>query len=431
MGVLSDTVSEDEPVIEAAPPVDLSPHSFWEQPLAEREAAFARLRVEAPVSWQRQPESPLVAADELTGGYWAVVRYDDVRSVSRDPETFCSGRGVMFEDAPQEFLDAAQSFLPMDDPKHAKLRGLVQKAFAPRHVRTIEDGIRADAQTIVDELGGAPTGDFVELIAKRLPLMTIMRMLGAPEAEHDRLVHQADAMVSWNDADFLAGREPLAVVGEAIAALHEAAAVVAADRRSHPADDLITSLVEAEVDGDRLTDFDIASFFVLLSVAGNDTTRHTTSHAMRALCDFPDQRAALVMDLEGRIEVAVEEFVRWASPVMTFRRTATSDAEIAGQQVAEGDKVVLFYPSANRDEAAFPRADRFDLGRDPNRHVGFGGGGPHYCMGAALARAQLKALFTELLPAFPQLEVGEPRYLVGNFVNGISAMPMDVGPRRN
>jgi cytochrome P450 len=421
---------EDERVIEA-PPVDLSPHSFWEQPPGEREAAFARLRVEAPVSWQRQPESPLVAADELTGGYWAVVRYDEVRSVSRDPETFCSGRGVMFEDAPQEFLDAAQSFLPMDDPKHAKLRGLVQKAFAPRHVRTIEDGIRADARTIVDGLEDGTTGDFVERIAKRLPLMTIMRMLGAPEGERDRLVYHADAMVSWNDVDFLAGREPLAVVGEAIAVLHEAAAVIAAERRRHPANDLITALVEAEVDGDRLTDFDIASFFVLLSVAGNDTTRHTSSHAMKALCDFPDQRAALAMDLGERIELAVEEFIRWASPVMTFRRTATRDTELAGQQVAEGEKVVLFYPSANRDEAAFSRPDRFDIGRDPNRHVGFGGGGPHYCMGAALARAQLNALFTELLPAFPQLEVGEPRFLIGNFVNGISAMPMNAGPKRD
>jgi cytochrome P450 len=421
---------EDETVIEA-PPVDLSPHSFWEQPLAERESAFARLRVEVPVSWQRQPESPLVPADELTGGYWAVVRYDDVRSVSRDPETFCSGRGVMFEDAPQEFLDAAQSFLPMDDPKHAKLRGLVQKAFAPRHVRTIEDGIWTDARTIVDELEEGADGDFVELVAKRLPLMTIMRMLGAPEAEHDRLVDQADAMVSWNDADFLAGREPLAVIGEAIATLHEAASAIAADRRRQPADDLITSLVEAEVDGERLTDFDVASFFVLVSVAGNDTTRHTTSHAMKALSDFPDQRAALVRDLEDRIEVTVEEFVRWASPVMTFRRTATRDAEIAGQQVAEGEKVVLFYPSANRDEAAFPSPDRFDIARDPNRHVGFGGGGPHYCMGAALARAQLKALFTEILRAFPQLDVGAPRYLIGNFVNGVSAMPMNTGPKRD
>jgi len=423
-------VSEGKLGVRTAP-VDLSPHSFWEQPQAARERAFARLRADAPVSWQDQPESPLVPTEELTGGYWAVVRHADVRAISRDPKTFCSGRGVMFEDAPQEFLDATQSFLPMDDPQHAKLRGLVQKAFAPRHVRTLEDGIRADARVIVDQLEAGATGDFVERVAKRLPLMTIMRMLGAPEADHESLVAHADTLVSWNDAELLAGREPLAVIGEAIAALHEAATAIAADRRRHPAGDLVTALVGTEVDGARLTDFEIASFFVLLSVAGNDTTRHTTSRAIRALCDFPDQRVALLDDIEGRLDTAVEEFVRWASPVMTFRRTATRDAEIAGQPVTEGDKVVLFYPSANRDEAAFPEPDRFDVIRDPNPHVGFGGGGPHYCIGAAIARAQLKALFTELLSAFPQLEVGEPRYLVGNFVNAISAMPMDAGPRRN
>jgi cytochrome P450 len=424
---VSDTVSD---TIGTAP-VDLSPHIFWEQPRSDREAAFATLRAKAPVSWQSQPESPLVPVDELTGGYWAVVRHADIRAVSRDAATFCSGRGVMFEDAPQEFLDAAQSFLAMDDPQHAKIRGLVSKAFAPRHVRTIEDGIRADARTIVAQLEDGATGDFVECVAKRLPLMTIMRMLGAPESDHERLVEHADALVSWNDPEFLAGREPLVMMGEAIGALHEAATAIAAERRRSPAGDLITALVEAEVDGERLSDFDIASFFVLLSVAGNDTTRHTSSHAMRALSEFPEQRAALLEDLSSRIEVAVEEFVRWASPVMTFRRTATRDAEVAGQPVAEGDKVVLFYASGNRDEAAFDAPDRLDVIRHPNHHVGFGGGGPHYCMGAAMARTQLKALFTELLGAFPELELGEPRYLAGNFVNGISSVPMDAGRRRS
>ena len=194
-------------IIDVAP-VDLSARSFWELPHAQRHAAFAQLRVEAPVSWQVQPPSSLVPADEQTGGYWAVVRHADVRAVSRDPATFCSGRGVMFEDAPQPFLDAAQSFLAMDEPRHAKIRGLVAKAFAPRHVRTIEEGIRADARTIVADLEDGATGDFVERVAKRLPLMTIMRMLGAPEADHERLVAHADGMVSWNDDDFRAGREP-------------------------------------------------------------------------------------------------------------------------------------------------------------------------------------------------------------------------------
>jgi cytochrome P450 len=260
--------------------------------------------------------------------------------------------------------------------------------------------------------------------------MTIMRMLGAPPEDHERLVHHADAMIAWSDEEYRQGREPAAIIGEAIGVLHAAAAELATARRADPREDLITALVEAEVDGERLTDLDIASFFVLLSVAGNDTTRHTTSHAMRALCDFPDQRAALLNNLDEGMPTAVEEFVRWASPVMTFRRTATEDTELAGQAIAEGDKVVLFYPSANRDEDAFERADTFDVARDPNPHVGFGGGGPHYCMGAALARAQLRAIFTELLRAFPELEVGQPRYLVGNFVNGVAEMPMDAGPRR-
>jgi cytochrome P450 len=409
--------------------VDLSARTFWEQTQPEREQAFAQLRAEAPITWQDAPESLLVPTEELSGGYWAVVRHADVRAVSRTPRTFCSGRGVMLEDAPQEFLDATQSLLAMDEPRHARIRGLVGKAFAPRHVRTIEDGMRADARTIVGELEDGATGDFVARVAKRLPLMTIMRMIGAPPEDHERLVRSADAMISWSDEVYRAGREPVEIIAEGIGVLHAAAAELAAARREQPQEDLITALVQAEVDGVHLSDFDIASFFVLLSVAGNDTTRHTTSHAMRAMCDFPDQRAALLADLDGRIETAVEEFVRWASPVMTFRRTATEDTELAGQAIAEGDKVVLFYPSANRDEDAFERAATFDVTRDPNRHVGFGGGGPHYCMGAALARAQLRAIFTELLRAFPELEVGEPRYLVGNFVNGVAEMPMDAGPR--
>ncbi len=408
--------------------MDLSAQEFWAQPPEEREAAFAHLRAEAPISWQRQPEGALMPELEGSGGYWAVVRYDDVRTVSRDPETFRSGHGVMFEDIPAEMLEASQSFLALDDPRHRTLRGLVAEGFKPRQVKQIEDGIRADARQIVDELETG-TGDFIELVAKRLPLMTIMRMLGVPEEDRERVVHHADAAVSWNDPEYLAGRTPLEVVGEAMAVLHGAAAEIAADRRLNPRADLITALVEAEVDGERLTDFEIAAFFVLLSVAGNDTTRHTTSHAALALTRFGDQREHLLGDLDGRIDLAVDEFVRWASPVMTFRRTAARDTELAGQAIAEGDKVVMFYGSANRDETAFDEPQRFDVTRDPNRHVGFGGGGPHFCMGAAMARAQLRALFSELLTAYPEFEVGEPRYLVGNFVNGIAALPLETGPR--
>lgn len=191
------------------------------------------------------------------------------------------------------------------------------------------------------------------------------------------------------------------------------------------------ALVQAEVEGERLTDDEICAFFVLLSVAGNDTTRNTISHGMKALCDQPDQRLALIEDFEGRIGPAVEEMVRWATPVMTFRRTATRDTVLAGQPVAAGDKVVMFYASANRDEAEFPDPYRFDVTRHPNEHVGFGGGGPHFCMGASLARRQLRAIFGELLHRVPDLEVGTPELLVGNFIHAATRMPCRFTPAQH
>jgi cytochrome P450 len=412
-----------------APLHDLSGLDFWAQAPAERSAAFARMRAEQPISWHRQPDSAMLPQEEGTGGYWAVLRYEDVRTVSRDPDTFRSGSGVIFEDIPPEILEASQSFLAMDDPRHAKLRKLVSVAFTPRQVKLIEDGIRADAAEIVDRL--QDEGDFVEQVSKRLPLMTIMRMLGVPETDRERLVDAADAMVSVNDPAFMAGREPLAVIGESLFVLHSAAKELLAQRRQAPSGDLLSGLAHAEVDGERLSDDEIAAFFVLLSVAGNDTTRQTTSHAIRALCDFPDQRAALLADLDSGLEAAVEEMIRWATPVMTFRRTATRDTVLCGQPIAAGEKVVMFYSSANRDEEVFTDADRLDLRRDPNRHVGFGGGGPHFCMGAPIARSQLRAIFHALLSSRPGVEVGEPRYLVGNFINAIGEMPARYGPRRD
>jgi cytochrome P450 len=407
---------------------DLSALDFWARTPAERAAAFAQMRSAEPISWHRQPDAAMIPQEEGTGGYWAVLRYDDVRTVSRDPETFCSARGVLFEDVPPEFLEASQSFLAMDDPRHTKLRKLVSSAFTPRQVKLLEDGITADAAEIVADAEGDV--DFVQAVAKRLPLMTIMRMLGVGEADRERLVDAVDAMVSANDPDFLAGRQPLAVVGEALFTLHTAAKELVAERRTAPREDLMSALAAAEVDGDRLTDEEIAAFFVLLAVAGNDTTRQTTSHAMLALCEFHDQRRALVENLDDGIEGAVEEFIRWATPVMTFRRTATCDTELVGQPIAAGEKVVMFYSSANRDGDIFAEPERLDLRREPNRHVGFGGGGPHFCMGAPIARSQLRAIFRELLRAYPEAEVGQPRYLVGNFINAVAELPVRLGARQ-
>ena len=265
------------------------------------------------------------------------MRYDDVRSLSRDPQTFRSGEGVQFADAPPEALEASQSFLAMDAPRHTKLRGLVQAAFTPRQVARIEEGIRANARRIVDEAAPLGGGDFVELIAKRLPLITISDMIGVPDADRERVVEAADLLVTLADPEVLAGRVPVQVLGEALGTLHQFATELAAYREKNPGDDLMTALVEAEVDGERLTHAEIAAFFVLLSVAGNDTTRHTTSHGMRALTLYPDQRALLIEDLDARMPAAVEEFVRWATPVMTFRRTTTRPVELHGQPIGAGD----------------------------------------------------------------------------------------------
>ena len=400
-------------------PIDLSALDFWARSPKEREEAFAELRRERPVSWHGPFESVLVDAEESTGGYWALTRFEDVRHASRNPRTFCSGRGVMLDDAPPEFLEASQSFLAMDAPRHTKVRGLVNASFTPRQVARIEDRIVANARRIVDELLERGDCDFVEHVASRLPMMTIWDLMGLPDSEREGITRAADELVSWNDPDVMAGREPVEVMFASIMEVTRAALELADHRRAQPGDDLMTELVTQEIDGERLTDDEIGAFFVLLAVAGNDTTRHTTSHALRALTDHPEQRAHVLEDPE----TAVEEFVRWATPVMTFRRTATEDTEIRGVPIAEGDKVVLVYSSANRDEDAFDEPRRFDVTRSPNHHAGFGGGGPHYCMGASLARTQLRAIYSELLGRAPDIQAGEPVRLVGNFINGIKTMP--------
>ncbi|WP_374025224.1 cytochrome P450 [Mycobacterium sp. HNNTM2301] len=404
-------------------PIDLSSRAFWSTTAADRERSFAVLRAERPVSWHPPVEDALMP-DPDDPGYWAVTRRADIATVSRNNEVFLSGQGVMFENVPVELLEASQSFLAMDPPRHTKLRKLVSAAFTPRQIRRVEDSIRANANAIVKELRDAGSGaDFVEHCAKQLPIRTLSDMVGIPESERERVAHAADALVSWADPLYLDGRHPLEVLLENQGYLHQIAGALAAERRGHPGDDLFSSLVNAEVDGDRLTDSEVAAFFVLLSVAANDTTRQTTSHAMKALTDFGDQRAWLLEDFDNRIGTAVEEFVRWASPVMTFRRTAATDFELGDQTIRAGEKVVMFYPSGNWDTEVFDHPERLDLSRSPNPHVGFGGGGLHFCLGAHVARAQLRAIFAELLRQLPDIQAGDPAYVAGNFVHAIRSMP--------
>lgn len=405
-------------------PVSISPLNFWAQTANEREKSFKTLRDERPVSWHPPIEGALMPAP--IDGLWAVTRHEDISYVSKNPDLFCSGQGVMIEAAPEDILDASQSFLAMDAGKHSTLRRLISSVFTPRQVARIQDQVNDQAVRIVDDLIGTTDGDFVQQVSKKLPMWTIYEMIGVPEELRDEAAHHADGAVSWADPDVAAGREPAEVINESLVGMLTIGLELAEQRRSHPENDLMTQLVQAEVDGRRLTDDELGAFFVLLSVAGNDTTRNTMSLTTMALQEHPEQRALLRNDFDGHINVAVEEFVRWASPVMTFRRTATRDTVLRDQEIKEGDWVVLVYSSGNRDERVFHDPYMFDLTRKPNPHVGFGGGGPHFCMGAFLAKMQLEAFFRELIFRVPTLRVGQPEYIAGNFVHAVKSLPYTI-----
>jgi cytochrome P450 len=409
--------------VRAFDPINLSAREFWSKTAAERESSFAVLRAERPVSWQPPAELTL-SRDPADPGYWAVTRRADIVTVSRNNDVFLSGDGVMLGSSPRELQERAMSFLAMDAPRHTKLRKIAHAALSPRQIRRIEASIEANASAVVEELAEAGSGsDFVDRCAKELPSRTLSDMVGIPESHRERVGEATNALISWADPVYLEGRNPVQIMGDNQDYLHSVAVGLAAERRERPGDDLISSLVTAEVDGDRLTDAEVGAYFVLLSVAANDTTRQATSLALKALTDFGDQRQWLMADFDNRIGTAVEEFIRWATPVMTFRRTAARDFELGGRTIRAGEKVVMFYSSGNRDGEAFEHPHRFDLARSPNPHVGFGGGGLHFCLGAHLARAQLRAIFGQLLRRLPNIRAGEPAYVPGHFMHAVRSMP--------
>jgi cytochrome P450 len=405
-------------------PVSISPVSFWQLTAEERDPHFKILREERPVSWHPPLEGTLIPAP--VDGVWAITRNEDIAYVSKHPEIFSSAQGVQIEAVPDDILDAAESFLGMDGARHSTLRRLVSSVFTPRQVAAIQDQVNHQAVKIVDDLLATTEGDFVEQVSKRLPMWTIYEMMGLPAERRDEAALHADGMVSWADADVAAGREPGEVVTDSLVGLLTLGLELAEERRAHPENDLMSQLVQAEVEGRRLTDDELGAFFVLLSVAGNDTTRNTMTLTTMALQQYPEQRQLLVDDFDGRIGCAIEEFVRWATPVMTFRRTVTQDTELHGQHLRKGDWVVMMYSSGNRDERVFTNPNVFDIQRKPNPHVAFGGGGPHYCMGAFLAKMQLEAFFRELIFRAPTLRVGRPEYLTGNFVRAVKSLPYEL-----
>lgn len=401
--------------------INLGSWDFWGQDDDLRDGAFATLRRQAPISWQ--PEFVVAAAPGA--GHWALTRYDDVFHASRHPEIYSSSLGITIGDQTPELAEYFGSMIAMDDPRHTRLRNIVRSAFTPRVLARIEDSVRDRARRLVTAmLADHPDGraELVTELAGPLPLQIICDMMGIPEDDHQKIFQWTNVILGFGDPDITTDFEEFVRVAMDIGAYAKA---LADDRRAHPGDDLTTNLVQAELDSERLTSSEVASFFILLVVAGNETTRNAISHGVLALSRYPEQRDDWWNHYDEVAPTAVEEIVRWASPVSYMRRTVTRDTELSGVTMRAGDKVTLWYGSANRDEAKFADPWTFDLRRHPNPHVGFGGGGAHFCLGANLARREITVIFEELHRRIPDIgATEEPDRLQSAFIHGIKRLPV-------
>ena len=362
-------------------------------------------------------------------GHWALTSYDHVHHASRHPDVFSSvPTSVSLSEIDPAIAEFSGSMINLDDPRHQRLRSIVNRAFTPKMVARIDESVRTRAQQLVaDMVADHPDGaaDFVECLSGPFPLQIICDMMGIPEADQHRVFR-------WTSVALGVGDEEVAGHDESIQAVLDLAAYgveLAEARRAEPADDLTSNLVHAEVDGERLSSAEIASFFMLLSAAGNETTRNAISHGMVALSRYPDARATWWADFDGVAGTAVEEIVRWASPVIFMRRNLKADIEIGGVQMKAGDKISMWYNSANRDETTFANPWLFDVTRNPNPHFGYGGGGAHFCLGANLARREIRVLFEELHNRIPDImATGEPAILSSAFLHGIKRLPVGWTP---
>lgn len=400
---------------------------FWLRPIEEREGAFAVLRAERPVSFHEEPVLPILPQGP---GFWSLTRHADILEASRTPEVFSSAKGTSIGDQPEVFNEFFGSMINMDDPRHARLRRIVSRGFTPRRIQQVEGEVARSAAAIIDRVIEKGSCDFVTEIAAPLPLKIICDMMGIPESQWNFVFERTNTILGAGDPEYTTDIEQIIPnLLRAGAELAELVKDLASHRRTNPSDDLTSELVNAELEGERLTDQELGSFFVLLAVAGNETTRNAISHGMKALSDHPEQRALWQRDFDGVTPTAIEEIVRWATPVIHFRRTATRDTKIGGQAIGAGQKVVLWYCSGNRDEAVFDEPFRFDLRRSPNEHVGYGGPGPHFCLGAHLARREITVMFRELFKRLPDLEIsGPPERLQSFFIHGIKHMPCEFRP---
>jgi cholest-4-en-3-one 26-monooxygenase len=397
--------------------VDLSAETWGREVPHEM---FRLLREEAPVWRHPEADGP---------GYWAVTKYDDVVAISRDAETWSTELGSTFiSDFDEEGLEQVRlTLLNMDPPKHTRYRMLVNRGFTPRMIGNLHDAIRERARLIVDGVVERGECEFINDVACELPLQVICDMIGVPEADRRQIFEWSNKLVGFDDPELQSTPEDGEIAAAEIYAYCDA---IAGERRKNPRDDIMSTLVHAEDDGERLSDLELNLFFVLLAVAGNETTRNLIAHSILALIEHPDARAELVAD-PSLMPVATEEMLRWGCSIQNFRRTATTDTEIRGVPIPAGDKAVIYYLSANRDPDAFDAPDTFDIRRDPNHHVAFGGGGVHFCLGANLARLEIRVMVEEVIRRMPDMELAGPyRRMRSDFINGITSMPVSFTPQR-
>jgi cholest-4-en-3-one 26-monooxygenase len=382
---------------------------------------FVELRREAPVYWHEEADGP---------GFWAVTKYDDCVNVNRDYDHYSSAkRTALMWDMPQEQLDQQRlMMLNMDPPLHTRYRRLVNKGFTPRIVNELEQKIHDATDTIIDAVIEKGQADFVTDIAAELPLQVIADLLGVPQADRHNMFDWSNRMIGQEDPEFQTNADGETYAEAAAIDLFAYAADLFEKKRIDPTEDLMSVLTSVEIEGDKLSELELELFFLLLTVAGNETTRNLISGAMHAFFQHPDQWERLVAD-RSLIPSATEEMLRFVTPVMNFRRQTTKPVEIRGQKIGENEKVVFFHISANRDEDIFENPEEFDIGRTPNPHMAFGGGGPHFCLGANLARMEIRVMFEHVLDRMPDLRLdGDIQRLQSAFINGVKHIPVAFTP---
>lgn len=408
---------------------------FWSRPQNEIEADLEELRRQPLTKF---PEKPSAGGDPDDPGYallgsgaFVATRHADILHMSRHPEVWSSAEGITVIDSPPEFNEFFGSMIAMDDPRHGRLRRLVSAGFTPKMLAKLEEGVTAQAQEIIADVRGQGTVDFVTDVAAKLPLKIVCDLMGIPQSELDFVFKQSNIILGISDPEFAPpeGVDGVTALLMAGGALSELMQEVARSKAGSDSDDLTSVLVNAEIEGEKLSDADIASFFVLLVVAGNETTRNAISWGLNYLTENPDQRDLWQSDFDRYAAGAVEEIVRLASPVTYMRRTALADTELAGVPIAKGEKVLMNYLSANRDETVFSDPYRFDIQRDPNPHIGFGGPGPHFCLGAHLARREITVMYRELFTHLPDIHAtSEPDVLSAAFIHGVKHLTAEFTP---